>query len=267
MVRSSAVRRALGRTRSGGRGRTGRVTGRTETSVCFIAITVATRDARGKKSDFRSDAGPSSVRGMSFVAQDPIEPAFEDPFFAFDVWYAEAQQEPVKEPTAVALATADTRGMPSCRMVLLKDHGPHGFVFYTNYDSRKGRELTDNPRAALLFHWYGLERQVRIAGRVERVPTETSDAYFASRPRGSQLGAHASEQSSVIASRSVLAQRMGELEDRFRDQTVPRPAHWGGLQLVPESFEFWQGQTNRLHDRLRYTAGEGGAWRIDRLAP
>jgi pyridoxamine 5'-phosphate oxidase len=152
-------------------------------------------------------------------------------------------------------------------MVLLKQVDDRGFVFYSNYESRKGNELTENPRAALIFFWVQLERQIRIEGAVERVSAEESDTYFHSRPRGSQLSAAASHQSQVISGREVLEKGVSELEAEYPDAEIPRPAYWGGLRVIPETVEFWQGRANRLHDRLRYRRDEGGHWLVERLSP
>jgi pyridoxamine 5'-phosphate oxidase len=166
----------------------------------------------------------------------------------------------------VVLATADAEGRPSARLVLLRGVDARGFVFFTNYTSRKGRELAANPHAALCFHWVSLDEQIRIEGSVERVSSEESDAYFAGRPRGSQLGAWASEQSQVLPSRETLEERYRETERRFDGRTVERPAFWGGFRLAPVRIEFWYGRPDRLHDRVVYTR-DGAAWRIDRLYP
>jgi len=189
-----------------------------------------------------------------------------DPVAQFAQWYeiARASEKPL--PEAVALATATRAGLPSLRMVLLKGFDAHGFVFYTNYRSRKGRELARNPRAALLFYWGGSGRQVRIDGRVERLRARESDEYFATRPRGSQLAAWASPQSAVVAGRGALERRFAAFARRY-PAAVPRPPHWGGYRLVPEAFEFWQGGEDRLHDRILYRRARSGRWRIERLAP
>jgi pyridoxamine 5'-phosphate oxidase len=193
-----------------------------------------------------------------------------DPVAQFDKWLHEALAAQLPEPTAMSLATVDAEGRPSSRIVLLKGCDARGFVFFTNYASRKGRELAGNPHAALLFHWIELERTVRIEGRVARVSAEESDTYFASRPLGSRIGAVASPQSERIPDRAWLEQRVAEAEARH-GTTVPRPEHWGGYRLAPERLEFWQGRRSRLHDRLRYVrsaAGEGSSgWSIERLAP
>ena len=166
----------------------------------------------------------------------------------------------------VLLATADATGRPSARLVLLRGADARGFVFFTHYDSRKGRELTENPQAALCFFWPSLDEQIRIEGRVERVSPDESDAYFASRPRGSQLGAWASDQSSVLPSRETLEEKYREIERRFEGQAVQRPPFWGGFRLTPVRIEFWYGRPDRLHDRVVYVR-DGSAWRIERLYP
>jgi pyridoxamine 5'-phosphate oxidase len=188
-----------------------------------------------------------------------------DPVVQFRSWFDEAAKV-VRLPEAVAVATADTDGRPSLRMVLCKDFDERGFVFHTHYESRKARELTANPVAALLFHWDPLGRQVRIEGTVERVGAEESDRYFETRPRGGQIGAHASDQSRPIDSREELDERVAQLTARYDGRPVPRPASWGGFRLWPESFEFWQNRDDRLHDRVRYTR-DGQVWKIERLQP
>ena len=189
-----------------------------------------------------------------------------DPVTQFTQWYEHAQAAVKHLPDAVALATATRAGQPSLRVVLLKSFDGHGFVFFTNYHSRKGRELARNPQATLLFHWGELARQVRIEGRVEKLPARESDAYFATRPRGSQLAAWASPQSAVIAGRGPLERRVAAFARKYPDG-VPRPPHWGGYRLVPEAFEFWQGGEDRLHDRILFRRARSGRWRIERLAP
>ncbi len=190
-----------------------------------------------------------------------------DPFTQFGAWFADAVAAELREPNAMTLATATPGGRPSARMVLLKGFDTAGFVFYTNAESRKGVELAANPYAALVFFWNELERQVRVEGRVEPVSPAESDAYFASRPRGSQLGSAASDQSRVIPSRETLEQHVAELEARYPSGNVPRPPHWGGYRVIPDVIEFWQGRPSRLHDRLRYTRQPNDSWHIDRLAP
>ena len=200
-------------------------------------------------------------RGLDESDLDP------DPFVQFRSWFDQAVAAQVPEPNAMTLATAGADCRPSARLVLLKGFDASGFVFYTNYESRKARELAANPWAALVFFWPQLARQVRIEGRVEPVAPHESDAYFHSRPRGSQLGAWASHQSQVISSRAVLDQRMQELTAAYQARPVPRPPYWGGYRLAPTLVEFWQGRPNRLHDRLRYRRLEDGGWLIERLAP
>jgi pyridoxamine 5'-phosphate oxidase len=191
-----------------------------------------------------------------------------DPFVQFGDWFeAAAAASEIYEANGMALATVGADGRPSLRTVLLKGFDSVGFVFFTNLESRKSRELQANPAAALLFWWDRLHRQVRIEGRAEPVEVAEADAYFASRPHGSRIGAHASPQSRVVSGREVLEARFAELAARYPD-AVPRPAHWGGWRVRPELFEFWQGRRSRLHDRLRYTReADGDGWRVERLAP
>jgi pyridoxamine 5'-phosphate oxidase len=189
-----------------------------------------------------------------------------DPIAQFALWYEQACATEKPLPHAVALATATRGGIPSARMVLLKSFDTHGFVFFTNYRSRKGLDLERNSRAALLFYWGTLERQVRVEGRTARVPARDSDEYFRTRPRGSQLAACASPQSEVIGDRADLEQRFAAAAERY-PADVERPPHWGGYRLVPSEFEFWQGRPDRLHDRIRYRRNRSGSWRIERLAP
>ncbi len=190
-----------------------------------------------------------------------------DPIEQFQQWFDEALSARIREPNAMTLATATPEGRPSARMVLLKDFDSRGFVFYTNYDSRKGGELLANPWAALILFWVDLERQIRIEGRVELVSPAESDAYFASRPRESQIGAWASDQSQVLVDRATLEIRTAEVQQRYGNAEVPRPPFWGGFRVVPESIEFWQGQPSRLHDRLRYQLKSPAVWAIERLSP
>jgi pyridoxamine 5'-phosphate oxidase len=190
-----------------------------------------------------------------------------NPFEQFQLWFEQAVAAQIREPNAMTLATATTEGKPSARIVLLKGFDERGFVFYTNYDSLKGRQLIDNPYAALVFLWDDLERQVRIEGRVEKVNSEESDTYYYSRPFGSQLGAWVSNQSEIIASREVLEKRLEEFSTKYQSETIKRPSYWGGFRVIPAEIEFWQGRPNRLHDRLRYCQNDRRDWTIDRLAP
>lgn len=190
-----------------------------------------------------------------------------EPFAQFQNWFTEALNSQLLEPNAMTLATATKTGQPSARTVLLKEMDAQGFVFYTNYESQKGQELADNPQAALLFTWLELERQVRIEGTVEKVSAATSEAYFQSRPTGSQIGAWASPQSRVIEGRDILEQKVKTLQEQYKDATVlPLPPFWGGYRLLPQRIEFWQGRESRLHDRIRYTKTADG-WVKERLAP
>ncbi|MDQ3073916.1 MAG: pyridoxamine 5'-phosphate oxidase [Bacteroidota bacterium] len=188
-----------------------------------------------------------------------------NPIDQFILWFEEALNANVLEPNALSLATATTDGKPSSRIVLLKGVSESGFTFYTNYQSRKGQQISQNPYGAMTFLWLELERQVRIEGHIEKTTGDESDAYFAVRPRGSQVGAWISPQSQNI-SRNELEQVTGEMEERFRDQEIPRPPHWGGYRLMPTRIEFWQGRPNRLHDRILYTS-DRDKWEISRLAP
>jgi len=190
----------------------------------------------------------------------------DDPFTLFDSWYAEAKQSEPNDPNAVALATADAEGRPSVRMVLLKGHGPDGFVIYTNRESRKAGELAANPQGALLFHWKSLRRQIRIEGPVTHATDAESDAYFASRGRDSRLGAWASEQSRPLDSRETFEQRVAEMTAKFEGQDVPRPPHWGGYRVTPTRIEFWQDRAHRLHER-RLFVREDGNWSEGLLFP
>ncbi len=190
----------------------------------------------------------------------------EDPFSEFESWFSGVLEAGLEEPNTFVLATATPDGAPSCRAVLMKELSREGIVFYTNLDSRKSRELKANPRAAATFVWVPLHRQVRFEGRVELVSDEEADAYFATRPRGAQIGAHASPQSEVVSSREALDARYAELAEAYGDGEIPRPGFWGGWRLLPEVVEFWQGRPNRFHDRIRYRR-EGDRWIKERLAP
>ncbi|MBD1921091.1 pyridoxamine 5'-phosphate oxidase [Microcoleus sp. FACHB-831] len=199
--------------------------------------------------------------GLIEVDVDP------NPFGQFQKWFNQALKSQLPEPNAMTVATTTNDGKPRARMVLLKDFDERGFVFYTNYESYKAQELTSNPWASLVFWWAELERQVRIEGRVEKVADAESDAYFHSRPAGSQLGAWASNQSQVIANREVLEVRLQQLKQEYENKEIPRPLHWGGFRVIPTAIEFWQGRPSRLHDRLLYRRLENDAWVIERLSP
>lgn len=206
------------------------------------------------------------------IPDDPYRPLLEseaaaDPFTQFHLWLAEAVKVIQPEPYAMTLATATADGAPSARMVLLRGCDERGFVFFTGYDSRKGRELRANARAALVFYWGPLHRQVRVEGKVQVVTAAESDDYFHSRPRESQLAAWASSQSEVVPDRGTLERRMAEFETKHAAGVVPRPPQWGGFRVVPEVIEFWQGRLHRLHDRLRYRRLPDGNWLRERLAP
>ncbi|BAY22840.1 pyridoxal 5'-phosphate synthase [Calothrix sp. NIES-2100] len=208
--------------------------------------------------DLRKDY---TLQDLSETEVDP------NPFIQFKRWFDQALAAQLPEPNAMTIATAMPDGKPSARMVLLKDFDERGFVFFTNYNSRKGQELAENPQAALVFWWAELERQVRIIGHVEKVSQQESDRYFYSRPENSRLGAWASNQSEAIASREVLEQNLQELEHKYQNQEIPRPSHWGGLRVIPTEIEFWQGRPSRLHDRLLYCRLDDKSWKIQRLSP
>ena len=191
-----------------------------------------------------------------------------DPFQQFTIWYDEAVAAGLPEPEAMTLSTATLEGQPSARIVLLRGYDERGFCFFSNYSSQKGQELAANPYAAVTFHWVELERQVRIAGRVEKVTEAESDAYFQSRPSQSRIGAWSSPQSNVISSRDALEEMFKKYQEQYLDETaIPRPEHWGGYRVIPERIEFWQGRPNRLHDRLRFIRIDQGPWTLQRLAP
>jgi pyridoxamine 5'-phosphate oxidase len=191
----------------------------------------------------------------------------DDPFLQFELWFRDAEQAGIQDPNAMILATAGEDGRPAARTVLLKGFDAEGFVFFTNYQSRKGRHLTENPHASLLFSWTSLERQIEIIGTVTRVTAEETEQYFYTRPIGSQVGAWASAQSTVLETRATLENKAKELMGKYRGQTVPVPPFWGGFRVRPETIEFWQGRPSRLHDRFRYTRQADGTWQIDRLSP
>jgi pyridoxamine 5'-phosphate oxidase len=189
-----------------------------------------------------------------------------DPFAQFAAWFRAAQESGLSQPHAMALATASPDGIPSARMVLLKGFDEQGFTFFTNYESQKGRELTENPHAALVFYWESLNRQIRITGQVARLTAAESDEYFHTRPRGSQIATWASRQSTVLENRTILHSRYDDFVAQFGNDDIPRPRYWGGFRLTPHTLEFWQSGENRLHDRIRYTRQDEG-WLIERLAP
>jgi len=207
---------------------------------------------------------PKSPRETPGLTRKNVDP---NPFKMFEQWFqAASEAEPVL-PEAVSLATATREGRLSSRMVLLKDFDETGFVFYTNYESRKGMELAENPNAALVFYWRQLERQICITGTVSRVSREESEAYFRTRPRGSQIGALTSSQSRVVASREVLEKRFQQLMAEYEGREIPLPSYWGGYRLSPATIEFWQGRSDRLHDRFLYKRQSGGPWQLERLSP
>ncbi len=196
-----------------------------------------------------------------------ITAIYASPIQQFNDWFQEALDSQIKEANAMTIATVDAQGKPAARIVLLKGFDENGFIFYTNYESRKGQELAVNPNIAVVFLWKDLERQIRIEGTAEKVAPSVSLNYFHSRPKGSQIGAWASPQSQVIADRSILEQNVADLKEKYKDvDKLPIPSHWGGYQIKPTLIEFWQGRSSRLHDRICYTL-EGEEWKIERLAP
>jgi pyridoxamine 5'-phosphate oxidase len=209
-----------------------------------------------------ADTNKKEHRSRSLLETD----VYPDPIKQFQLWLDEASRANLPQPLGMTLATATADGKPSARMVLLRGVDDRGFVFFTNYTSRKANELDANPRAALVFYWAELDRQIRVEGRIEQIAAAESDAYFRSRPHGSQLGALVSPQSQVIPDRAYLDRRRAELEEKYATDSVPRPSYWGGYRVVPDVIEFWQGQADRLHDRLRYRLSDG-RWQIERLAP
>ena len=201
---------------------------------------------------------------MQFLRENEIA---SDAIQQFDKWWKESLESDIEEVNAMTLATSSNDGIPSARIVLLKGYDKRGFVFFTNYQSLKGQQLLENPRACLVFFWKEIERQIRITGLVEKVSVKESDDYFSSRPEGSRIGAWASPQSQVIVSRNWLEENEKEFQQKFKNKTIPRPQHWGGYRVKPISIEFWQGRSNRLHDRINYTLLGDGSWLIERLAP
>lgn len=209
--------------------------------------------------DLREDYSKQSLDESDIV---------NNPFQQFRIWFEEAMEAKIPEPNAFTLSTADLSGQPSARILLLKSFDEIGFVFYTNYNSRKGAQLAANPKAAMTFLWHELQRQIRIEGMVTKVSEEISNAYFQSRPKASQIGAWASPQSQVIDNRSLLENNVQSLQDEYKDaETLPKPPHWGGYLLKPNFIEFWQGRPSRLHDRIAFELDESQNWQIKRLAP
>ncbi len=209
----------------------------------------------------------SALRKEYTLQELTIEKTADEPMAQFNQWLKEALQAQLPEPNAMHLSTVSKEGKPSGRIVLLKELEADGFTFYTNYQSRKGKELAENPWVSLTFFWAELERQVRIEGTISFVSPQQSDEYFHSRPRASQLGAIASPQSQVVADRSILEQKLTSFEEKFGNAEIPRPSHWGGYSVKPEKVEFWQGRRSRLHDRIQYVRQENGNWIKQRLAP
>jgi pyridoxamine 5'-phosphate oxidase len=210
---------------------------------------------------------PAAFRARAMAEGLDRQHLHDDPIVQFERWYAETIETRLPEANAMSLASVGADGQPSLRTVLLKLYDADGFVFFTNFHSRKAREIDANDRVALLFPWVALARQVSITGRARRIPTAESLRYFMTRPRGSRIGAWSSPQSQVISSRALLDEKVAEIRRRFADGEVPLPDFWGGYRVVPDSIEFWQGRDSRLHDRFRYTREAGEGWRIERLAP
>lgn len=208
--------------------------------------------------DIRRDYSCQSLSETD-IAPDPVQ--------QFEKWWHEAVRSKIDEVNAMTLATASPDGLPSARIVLLKDFNEKGFVFFTNYESYKGQQLAENPKACLVFFWKELERQVRITGLVKKISEKESDEYFQSRPEGSRIGVWTSPQSRIIDSRTVLDEKFNELTAQMEGTHIPRPSYWGGYLVQPVVFEFWQGRPNRLHDRIQYTLQDDGSWKIERLAP
>jgi pyridoxamine 5'-phosphate oxidase len=215
-------------------------------------------------SDDKSIAAIRKVYQLESLLEKDLDP---DPMRQFANWWQQALESKIEEPNAMTLATCSASGRPSSRIVLLKGIENNGFVFFTNYLSRKGTEINDNPFVSLLFFWKELERQVRIEGKIIRVPAKESDEYFSSRPKESRIGAWSSPQSRVIESREILQKNVEKYNAQFAEGIIPRPEFWGGYQLQPDLIEFWQGRPGRLHDRLRYALAENNTWKIERLAP
>lgn len=208
----------------------------------------------------------ADLRKEYTLASLDIDSVDKNPFDQFRKWFNEAQKSELIEPNAMVVSTVDSKRQPYQRTVLMKALDENGIVFYTNYQSRKAKQIKENSNVSILFPWYGLERQVAIIGKAEKVSTTESLQYFTSRPHGSQLGAWVSQQSKVISSRSILEVKLNEMKQKFKEGKVPLPDFWGGYRVVPQSFEFWQGRKSRLHDRLMYTKANGD-WTIDRLSP
>lgn len=209
-------------------------------------------------------SGVRSEYSHSDLRESEVSP---DPFQQFDVWFQQAMGLKIELANAMVVATADSQGRPTARYVLLKDYSHAGFVFYTNSLSQKGRQLAENPHAALVLYWKEMHRQIRIEGAVEQISADQADNYFSTRPRGSQISAWAAPQSDIVPDRAWLHARVAELSKQFEGRSIPRPEDWAGYRVLPDLFEFWQGQENRLHDRLAYLRNDAGAWSLARLAP